>query len=232
MATAALSTLSPDFFAAARANMVESQLRPNRVLDDRILRAMARLPREEFVALNAQSFAYSDEEVSIGYNRKLLSPMVFARLAQEAQVGSADRVLIIGAGTGYGAAVLNEMAGEVVAMETDPALLRLLQQNCQKFELENVRAVQGSLIDGYTAAAPYQVIFIEGGVQWLPENLLMQLTEGGRLMCVYYGVRQFEGQLGRAHRYDKNNGRVEMQDLFDAAAPLLPAFASRPRFEF
>lgn len=222
-----------DFFKTARFNMVESQLRPNRVLGERLLNAMGHLPREAFVAQDQQSFAYSDEEIPVGFGRKMVSPMVFARLLQEVRVQPTDRVLDIGAATGYSCAVLNELAGEVIALESEAALMRVLQQNKSRFLLENVRPVQGNLNEGHPPAAPYQVIMIEGGVQWLPENLFMQLAEGGRLACVTLSPsRGLPDLLGRARIYEKKAGRIKMRDLFDATAPLLPAFAARPHFEF
>ncbi len=224
--------LSPDFFDTARFNMVESQLRPNGILDETLLRAMGRLPREAFVAEESASFAYSDEEISASFGRKLLSPMVFAKLVQEARLQPADRVLDVGAATGYSCAVLNEMVGEVIGLESDPGLSRILQRNCQDFNLEHVRTVQGNLSDGYPAASPYQAIIIEGAVQWLPEALLAQMADGGRLLCVVASPKALPGQLGRAKLFEMQAGRISARDLFDASAPILPAFAAQPRFEF
>ncbi len=229
---AAQKPAQEDFFAAARFNMIESQLRPNGVLDARILGAMSRLPRENFVAEDQKSFAYIDEDVSAGFGRKLLSPMIFAKLAQEANIQPADRVLDIGCASGYSCAVLNEMAGEVIALESDPTLIRLLQQNKEKHLLEHLGIVQGNLADGHPPASPYQVIMIEGAVQWLPDSLFAQLAEGGRLLCVTMPVKSLPAQMGRARLYEKRSGRMEMRDLFDAGATVLPAFAARPRFEF
>jgi protein-L-isoaspartate(D-aspartate) O-methyltransferase len=224
--------LSAEFFDTARFNMVESQLRPNGVLDETLLQAMGRLPREVFVTEDAASFAYSDEGATAGFGRKLLSPMVFARLVQEAQLQPADRVLDVGAATGYSSAVLNEMVGEVIGLESDPGLCRTLQRNCQDFNLEHVRVVQGNLSDGYPDASPYQAIIIEGAVQWLPEALLAQMADGGRLLCVVSPPKSLPGQLGRAKLFEMRDGKITARDLFDASAPVLPAFAAQPKFEF
>jgi protein-L-isoaspartate(D-aspartate) O-methyltransferase len=222
----------PLFFETARFNMVESQLRPNGVLDPRILGAMGRLPREAFVAEDQKSFAYTDDAVSTGHGRKMLSPMVFAKLVQEANIQPADRVLDIGCASGYSCAVLNELAGEVIALENDPSLIRLIQQNKVTFELENVEVLQGNLSDGHPPVSPYQAIIVEGGAQWLPDALFAQLAEGGKLLSVWLPVKNLPGLMGRARLYTKENGSIQMRDLFDASAPLLSAFASRPSFEF
>lgn len=230
--SSALTEFTPAFYAEARYNMLESQLRPNGILDDGLLEAMGRLPRELFVAEDQKSFAYSDDEVSAGFGRKLLKPMVLARLIQACRVGDADRVLVLGAVTGYGAAVAHELAGEVIALESDVALLRQLQQNKHKLGLENLRMAQGDLSDGYPQVSPYQVILIEGGVQWLPDKIGKQLDENGRLACVFYPEGDTYGKMGQATLFEKRGGILNRRVLFDCSAPLLSGFVTLPKFSF
>lgn len=220
------------FFATARLNMVESQLRPNKILDARILNLMGSLAREEFVAPHKKSFAYSDDQVEVGAGRFMLAPMVLARMLEELGITPSCRILHIGAATGYVSALLNELAGEVIALESDQALLRQLQQNKQRLQLDHVLTAPGSLHEGYPPASPYHAIFIDGGVQYVPEKLTAQLAEPGRLICVYYPEGDVFGTMGVVRLYEKNNGAVTHRPLCDAAAPLLPGFKARPRFSF
>ncbi len=219
--------------ARARANMIEGQLRPNHVLDPALLAAMGSVPRELFVAPELAGVAYSDGEVAAAAGRKLLSPLVFARLVLAAQVRPSDRVLDVGAATGYSGAVLAELAGEVVALESDPSLLRVLQQYQREYGPGALRAALGNLADGFPAAAPYQAIFIEGGVQWVPEALLAQLAPGGRLACVISRPGAWPAEPGKACLFTKQaNGGIASTELFDAFASPLSGFTLRPGFQF
>lgn len=221
-----------DFYTSARFNMIESQLRPNKVIDDKLLEIIARLPREAFVPQDQKSFAYADADVSVGYGRKLLAPMTLARMILALQLRDNDRVLDIGPATGYSCAILNDLAGEVIALESDPALTRQLQHNKAEFLLENTRLVQGSLSDGHAPASPYNAIIIQGAAQWIPEKIINQLGEGGRMICVVYPEGDIYGKIGQARLYTKQAKGIMEQILFDAAAPLLPGFVSRPKFVF
>lgn len=223
---------APDFYASARFNMVESQLRPNRVIDDKLLDIMGRLPREAFLPADQKTFAYTDGDVSVGYGRKLLSPMVLARMIMALNLKDDDRVLDIGPATGYSSAILNDIAGEIIALESDPALTRQLQQNKIDFLLENTRLVQGSLSDGHAPASPYNAIIIEGAAQWIPEKITNQLADGGRMVCVVYPEGDLYGKIGEARLYTKQSKGIVEQKLFDAAAPVLPGFTTRPKFVF
>ena len=222
----------PDFYASARFNMVESQLRPNRVIDDKLLDIMERLPREAFVPADQKSFAYADNDISVGYGRKMLSPMVLARMIMALALKDNDRVLDIGPATGYSSAVLNDLCGEVIALESDAALTRQLQQNKIDFELEHTRLVQGNLSDGHAPASPYDAIIIEGAAQWIPEKITNQLAEGGRMVCVVYPEGENYEKIGQARLYTKQARGIVEQQLFDASAPLLPGFVTRPKFVF
>ncbi len=223
----------PDFYAAARFNMVESQLRPNRVIDDPLLDIMGSLPREAFVPAEQKNRAYSDGDVPVGYGRKLLSPMVLARMIMALEIKDNDRVLDIGSATGYSCAILNDLAGEVVALESDPSLTRQLQHNKMDFKLENTRLAQGSLSDGHAPDSPYNAIIIQGAAQWIPEKITNQLAEGGRMVCVVYPEGDVvTGKMGQARLYTRRARSIVERPLFDAYAPLLPGFVTRPRFVF
>lgn len=228
----AYPVLAPDFFARARQHMVESQLRPNGVRDEPLLEAFARLPREWFVATGQESLAYSDGQVAAGNGRFLLPPMVLGQMVQATAPLRADRVLCIGAATGYGAALLHEVAGEVVALESDATLLRQLQQNKRRLGLENLTMAQGVLAEGYAQTSPYKVILIEGGIQVLPEKIAAQLADGGRLVAIRHGENAGYASMGQLCLYENHGGTLSQRVLGDAAAPVLNGFKTTPRFAF
>src|SRR5579883_1628349 len=130
----------PDY-AAARLNMVESQVRPNKVTDPRLLEALLEVPREGFVSEQLRGVAYVDEDVPLGGGRFLMEPMVFARLVQTAAVKPADTVLEVGCGTGYGAAVLARLAARVVTLESEPELGRQAEANLRRLGVSNAKVV-------------------------------------------------------------------------------------------
>lgn len=212
-------------YARARLNMVEGQLRPNKVSDPALLAAMAEVPREAFLPEHARPLAYVDEDIPIDGGRALMEPMVFARLVQAAGVGPGTRVLVVGAGAGYGAAVLRRLGASVVALEAPGALGEALKR-----ALPEVTVVTGPLAEGWAAAAPYDVILIEGAVEHLPKALTDQLAEGGRLVTVRASGRP--GVLGRAVRLVRVGGTVTEVPLFEAGTPLLPEFRRAREFVF
>lgn len=214
-------------FSVARRNMVESQIRTSKVFDERVIAAMGEVPRERFLPGSLKQFAYIDEEVDIGSGRYLLEPMVLARLLQEASVRPTDVVLDIGSGAGYGAAVLARMAATVFAQESDAGLAGRASELLTELGLDNVVPVDGSLIDGCPDHAPYNVILIEGGVDILPDTIVGQLGDGGRLVTV---VR--ERGIGRATVVTRNGDHFSRRVVFDAAVPVLPEFRQPAGFVF
>jgi protein-L-isoaspartate(D-aspartate) O-methyltransferase len=223
---------APDF-ASARFNMVESQIRPNKVRDPRILEAMGALPREIFVPLACAGIAYIDEDVQVMPGRYLLEPMVLARLLEEANIKAGDRVLDIAPATGYSTAVIASMAKDVVALESDPSCVQLAVRNLDGLQIKNAELQLGALAEGWDAKAPYDVILINGGIEVLPSALLSQLAEGGRLLLV---VRQFgpahAAHKGEARLYEKIHGTMSHRALFDANVKLLPGFEAKKTFTF
>ena len=215
-------------YTAARVNMVESQVRPNRVTDPRILTAMLELPRERFVAEPMRGIAYVDEDVPLGGGRYLAEPMVLARLAQAAQIESGDLVLEIGAVTGYGAALLSRLARQVIALESDPALARRAETTLRELGIGNVSVVTGPLGVGEPRHAPYDAIVISGAVQHVPQALLEQLGEEGRLVAVVTAP----GEPGRATVFTRIAGAYSRRVAFDAGSRPLPGFAVEPGFAF
>lgn len=215
-------------YAAARQNMVESQLRPNGVSDPAIVGAFSAVPRELFVPKPRRSIAYVDEDLLLKDGRYLMEPMVFGKLLQYAGVGRDDLVLDVGAGTGYAAAVLARLGAAVVAVESDPDLAAQATALVGELGIDNVVVVQQPLDAGYPKQAPYDFILIEGAVEDIPPALQAQLAEGGRLATVL----RTPGGVGRGTLFTREHGLFSGRPVFDAATPLLPGFARRPGFVF
>ena len=216
-------------FAEARRFMVEGQLRPNRVEDPRIVAAMRDLPRERFMPAALASRAYTDADVPLPGGRAMMKPLVLARLVQLLGLRRGEKALVLGAGTGFGAALMATIGGTVTAVESDPVLLAIARVAiAASLPGGAVTLVEGPAEAGHAAAAPYDVIMIEGGVAAVPEAVQEQLVEGGRLVTV--GLAG--GPPGRALLLRRAGGTVTTTVEFDAHAPVLPGFAAAPAFAF
>ena len=214
-------------FAAARKQMVDSQLLPNKVTDARLIEAMSMVPREAFLPEALRGVAYVDEDVPVAPGRYVIEPMVFARLLQAAAIRRTDAVLDVGCATGYSTAVIARLAGVVVAVEENAELAGLASASLAAVGAENAAVVTGPLNAGYAAQAPYDVIVLEGAVEDVPAALLDQLGEGGRLAVVL--ARR---GIGKATLYTREDGVIGHRELFDAGLPLLPGFAREAGFVF
>lgn len=224
-----MSAMQTDY-AMQRRNMVESQLRPNKVTDERILIAMETLPRELFVPPLAVEASYIDEDIKIAAGRYLLEPMLLARLVQGAGVQATDRVLEIACGTGYGTALLAGLAQKVTSIDVDSTLLATAEAHLRQLRL-NVNLVAAPFERGLPEQAPYDVILVNGAVAEVPTAWTAQLADGGRMVVI---VRADNGvaQNGVARLYSKVGGVVTVQTLFDAQTPYLPGMVPKPVFAF
>ena len=215
-------------FAAARWNMVESQLRTNKVTDLRVLDAFETVPRELFVPEPLRGIAYVDEDVALGSGRFVMEPRVLARLLQAAQPGPEDMALDLGCGSGYATAILSRLVATVVALEADAALAEAANRTLDKLEIDNAVVVEGRLAEGYPKQAPYNVILLGGAVAEIPAAIADQLAEDGRLVAV---VSAGPG-LGRATLMRRDGGVISSRVLYDASLPVLPGFEAAPGFVF
>ena len=214
-------------FAAARRNMVDCQILPNRVTDQRLIEALGTVPREAFVPTEFKGVAYVDEAIPLSGGRYLMEPLVTARLIQAAEPKAQDLALVIGCGTGYGAAVLSHLAGTVVAVESDGGLAKEANQILSGLGMDTVAVMEGHLEKGYRKQAPYDVIFFNGAVADVPEAISSQLAEGGRLVAVFS-----KDGLGKARLLTWHHDQVSSREVFDAGTPLLPGFERSESFVF
>jgi len=219
---------APVDFSKARFNMIEGQVRPNKVVDQRIVDAMSTLPRELFVPKAQQALAYVDEDLPIGKDRFLMEPMVIARLLQAADIAASDLMLVVGAGSGYEAALASNLAATVLAVEADQALVTQAAARAAELNLDTLIVQQGTPEAGVPANGPYDVILVNGAMGALPPALGEQLADGGRIV----GVLRAAGQPGVATLWTKMHGRVVARPLFDANTPYVPDLAPKPAFEF
>lgn len=209
-------------FEAMRRAMVESQLRTTGVNDPRVIAAMSAVRRELFVPEDRRALAYTDRPVALGQGRELNLPEATGLLLTAAHVRPSDRVLVVGAATGYAAALLQRLAGSVVALE-EHAELASVARNL----LDGVEVVEGPLSEGWGAGAPYDLIFIDGAIEQVPDALVEQLAEGGRLAAAIREKGATRLGLGR------KSGASFGMDLFaDCEASPLPGFARPKTFIF
>ncbi|MDA7949783.1 MAG: protein-L-isoaspartate O-methyltransferase [Hyphomicrobiaceae bacterium] len=214
-------------YAVARYNMVESQIRPNQVTDEHLLRSLSEIPRERFVPASLQDLAYMEEEIEVAPSRRLLAPMPLARLIQLADVGRNDLVLDVGCATGYSTAVLARLADSVVGLESDDRLAEQAGQALMDLEADNAAIVTGPLNEGYASEGSFDVILLNGAVPVVSGALLEQLKDGGRLVAILA-----EAGFGQAYLYRKSGSRVSHRPAFDAGGPLLPGFEREKEFVF
>lgn len=224
-------------FERQRLTMVESQLRPNQVTEERLLAAMRSLPRERFVPRQLRELAYMDESIEVfpaidgAPARFLLAPMVLARLVQLASVEPQDAVLDVGCVTGYSTAVLARLGQTVIGLEPEPELAEAASNALRELDIANAEIVKGALAQGHREAGPYDVILLNGSVPKVPESLLAQLKEGGRLAAVIASGPNNPSQ-GKAYLFVKVDGEASGLPHFDAGARPLPGFAPEPCFTF
>ncbi len=219
--------------AQARSAMVESQIRPNRVTDRRLLAAMGTIERERFLPPSKRTFAYIDEDIPLSADnvaantRFLMEPMPFARMVQAAEISADDVVLDIACGTGYSTAILACLASSVVAIESDQALADAATRTLEELDVDNAAVVTGALNEGYAEEAPYDVIVLNGAVEHIPDTLCRQLKAHGRIVGVL-GT----GPAGEIKVWTRRDDRLTHRTVFNAAIKPLPGFARAPGFRF
>lgn len=212
-------------YTARRVMMVDTQVRPSDVTKFPIIAAMLAVPREVFVPGARREAAYVGENFDLGAGRVMLEARTLAKMLDALDIQPGDTVLDLGCGLGYSAAVIARLAQAVVAVEEDEALAGEAQRNLSGEGVDNAAVMVAPLADGDARHGPYDVIVVEGGVEVMPEALLAQLKDGGRIGAVF-----MEGALGIVRIGHKSNGKVTWRFGFNAAAPVLPGFAGARAF--
>jgi protein-L-isoaspartate(D-aspartate) O-methyltransferase len=215
-------------YAAARLNMVEGQLRTNGIVDPMEQEAFLAVPRERFVPEALRGAAYVDDDLPLGNGRYLMEPLVLARLIQLAELHPSARVLCVGAGPGYDAAILAHLATTVIALESDPALAATARRELGELGHSNVSVIEGPLEDGHAANAPYDAILFGGAIAEVSDPIARQLAPAGRITAV---VRA-EDRMSQVMVMARAGAALSRRPVFDAATPALPGFASQPAFVF
>lgn len=205
-------------FSSMRTAMVESQLRTSDVDDQRVIAAMAHVAREDFVPAERRAMTYIDRPIPLAGGRSLNPPLIVGRLLKEAQIAQGDKVLLIGAATGYSAALLANLGAQVTAVE---------EEGGSEIAVAGVTVVRGALNAGAPAGAPYDVLFIDGAVEEVPAALVQQLADGARVVTgiIERGVTRLCG--GRVVA-----GVLGLASLADLEMVVLPGFAAPEQFVF
>jgi protein-L-isoaspartate(D-aspartate) O-methyltransferase len=212
----------------ARFNMIEQQIRPWDVLDPGVLTLLGVIKREDFVPAAYRAMAFMDTEVPLPGGQQMLAPRVEARLLQELNVRRHERVLEIGAGSGFMAALLSHKARQVVTLEIVPELARLAAENLRRAAVANVSVVEGDGSKKLPTAGPFDVILLSGSVAAVPAPLLNELKVGGRLAAIVGQEPVMRATLvTRVGEHD-----FRSVELFDTVAPRLLGFDEPSRFHF
>lgn len=210
--------------AEMRSAMIDSQLRTNDVIDPAVVGAMGAVAREAHAPAALASVAYMDRAIALGQGRALNAPLVTGRMLVAAAVRPGQRVLLVGSATGYTAALLAQLGAEVTAVEEAGELMAAAQAAATD---DNIRWVEGPLSAGAPDAAPFDRIIIEGAIETLPDTLVAQLADGGRLVAA-----QRDGAVTRLVEGVKTVGAVALRSFADMDVAPLPGFAAPAGFRF
>ncbi len=222
------------YSSQARVNMITNQLEPSGVSAVRLIAAMEAIPREKFVPEAFVEAAYIDEDIPLGHDRSLMEPRVFARLLQEVDIKKDDRVLDIACGTGYSAAIFSQLSDNVVAVESVGELAEVARKNLREMQ-SGVQLLCASIAGGHSLKAPYDLIFINGSVAEIPQEIFEQLAEGGRVIAIEASnitAQHGTAGVGQATCWTRVGADIHKQVLFEAATPLLEGFEAKAKFSF
>ena len=218
----------------ARVNMITNQLEPSGVSASRLLAAIEATTREKFVPKAFAETAYIDEDIPLGHGRFLMEPRIFARLVQEADIQKTDRILDIACGTGYSAAVFSQLSNNVVAVESVGELAEVARKNLRDIQ-GDVQLLCASVAGGYSLKAPYDIVFINGGVATIPQEIFEQLAENGKVIAIEAAsaaAQHGTAGVGQAVCWTRIGDNIHKKILFEAATPLLDDFKAKAEFSF
>ena len=216
-------------FAIARKNMIDGQIHPAGVVDERVLDAFTSVPREMFVTEKMKDVAYTDDNIDLGQGRSLIEPITVGRMVQAVNPTSDDVVLVIGAATGYVSAVLSLLVSTVISQEPNKRHADKAERVLSKLGYCNVVSENGDITAGVAKHGPYNIIFVNGAVEKVPDVILDQLGLGACLIAV---IRCPNSNAGQVTLFVKSeNGNVSSRPVFDACVPFLREFQSQPSFQ-
>jgi len=205
--------------------MVDTQVRPSDVTKFPIIDAMLSVPREAFVPSTMREAAYIGENLDIGGGRVLLEPRTLAKMLDVLDIKPTEVILDIAPGLGYSTAVLAHMAEFVIGVEDDESRAEEAQSILSEQGIDNAAIISGALAEGAAKSGPYDVIILQGAVEVLPDSLLAQLKDGGRIVSIFA-----EGDLGVVRIGYKMEQRINWRMAFNAGAPVLTGFAKKAEF--
>ena len=216
-------------FKIARKNMVENQIRANKVTSLNVINAFLDVPREKFVPDALQEISYVDEDIQLSRNRFMMKPMILARLFQSLNLKGNENILHVGSNSGYGSAILSRMCSSVISLESDKKLFETSIHTFSNMGFDNVVPLHGSMENGVEKEAPFDIIFIEGSIETEPKSLFGQLNENGKLIAI---IRPANIKIGRAKLFFKISNEIGLENLFDAQVSKLSIFKSKTKFSF
>jgi len=216
-------------FKIARKNMVENQIRANKVTSLNVINAFLDVPREKFVPNALQEISYVDEDIQLSRNRFMMKPMILARLFQSLNLKGNENILHVGSNSGYGSAILSRMCSSVISLESDKKLFETSIHTFSNMGFDNVVPLHGSMENGVEKEAPFDIIFIEGSIETEPKSLFGQLNENGKLIAI---IRPANIKIGKAKLFFKISNEIGLENLFDAQVSKLSIFKSKTKFSF
>ena len=216
-------------FKIARSNMVENQIRANKVTNLSVINAFKDVPREKFVPDSLQEISYVDEDIQLSRNRFMMKPMILARLFQSLNLQGNENILHVGSNTGYGSAILSRMCSSVISLESDKKLFEKSIHAFSNMGFDNVVPLHGSMESGVEKEAPFDIIFIEGSIETEPNGLFTQLNNNGKLIAI---IRPVNIKIGKAKLFFKIRDEIGKENLFDAQVSKLSIFKSKTKFSF
>ena len=208
-------------------NMIDGQVKPLSNIEPSILEALYNIDRKDYIPENFRDFSYSEKNVYVGNGRYLPKPAITAKLLSALKVETLETVLIIGSGTGYSAAITSKIAETVICIEEDQDLITFSESIASSNSMNNIVFIKNKLSKGYIDQGPYSCILIEGGVEEVPNIILDQIAEGGKLVTVI-----MQNDTGSAIKYSRKNNQIISQFLFSIEAPLLKSFEKAKKFKF
>ena len=216
-------------FKIARKNMVENQIRANKVTSLNVINAFLDVPREKFVPDALQEISYVDEDIQLSRNRFMMKPMILARLFQSLNLKGNENILHVGSNSGYGSAILSRMCSSVISLESDKKLFETSIHTFSNMGFDNVVPLHGSMENGVEKEAPFDIIFIEGSIETEPKSLFGQLNENGKMIVI---IRPANIKIGKAKLFFKISNEIGLENLFDAQVSKLSIFKSKTKFSF